>query len=294
MPHSAFSAASFARGSRTFLQGFGQIMLQESAATGFLFLLGIFANSPLMAVGAMIGAASGWLCAGILGCEPSDTSRGWYGYNGALVGIALLFFHEPHVPLFLLIIAGGALSTVLMRMMLVFADRVPPYTAPFILATWLLLPVAEVTQMAENPSLPPTADGGTFIAVMHGIGQVMFQEYWVSGILFFIGLLVFSPNAAAWALMGSALGVTAAHIMGYPEDLILAGSYGFNASLSGIAIAGKFRTGGLAALAAITLSVILTRGFQLASLPALTAPFVLATWAVIALAWLIDRRSDPA
>ncbi|MBP7143365.1 MAG: urea transporter [Opitutaceae bacterium] len=80
-----------------------------------------------------------------------------------------------------------------------------------------------------------------------------------------------------------------------PEDRqVGACLYGFNASLASIALAGRCRDNVLAVLSGIVLSVVLTRGFQLTPVPALTAPFVLSTWLVILATefWYTVRRTE--
>lgn len=268
--------------SRTFLRGFGQIMLQESAVTGLLFLVGIFANSRLMGMGALVGAIAGVLAARSLRYSPTELNRGWYGFNGALVGAALLCFHKPDVMTFVLVVAGGALSTLLMHVIAARTGRLPPYTAPFVLSAWLMLLIARGIGIATAAVATPVAHEAEIFAIAHGVGQVMFQEYWVSGALFVIGIGACSLQAATWAVIGSALGMTTAGVLGYPPDLIGAGIYGFNASLVAIALAGRYKDNVVAVLSGIVLSVIVTRGFQFTPVPALTAPFVLSTWLVIA------------
>jgi len=280
---------------RSFLRGFGQIMLQESAATGLIFLAGIVVNSRWMAVGSVVGAVAGVGCARLLRYESSDVSRGWYGFNGALVGIALLFFHEPGVMSLFLVLVGGALSALLMHAMLGRGDRLPPYTAPFILAAWLMMLIAHAIGVPVGTFAAFPASNDEFFVVARGVGQVMFQDYWISGVLFIVGIAACSVHAAAWAVMGAALGMVAARALGYPSELIAAGLFGFNASLTAIALAGRFRNHALAMLSGIILSVLITRAFQLTPVPSLTAPFVLATWLVIAASWLgRGKRAKPA
>lgn len=269
-----------------FLNGIGQIMLQPSAAAGALFLAGIWAASPLMALGGVVGALAGMLTAWLSGFSREDIGQGLYGFNGALVGIALLFNHVPDVPCYLLIVLGSALSSLLMRLMLRRADRLPPYTAPFVLSAWAMLALADWYGI-EGAGLGSTATPhGDAFAVLRGLGQVMFQESWITGAWFAAGLLLHSRQAAAWALIGSTIGLVAARGLGYPQALADAGVFGFNAVLAGIALGAAFRDRAMLALAGIVLSVLLLRAFELAGLPALTAPFVLSTWFVI----VLERR----
>ncbi|HNR98347.1 MAG TPA: urea transporter [Planctomycetota bacterium] len=272
-------------GTVVFLRGFGQIMLQPSALTGALFLAGICTNSWLLAAGALAGALAGVVTAMLCGFKPAEISQGIYGFNGALVGIALLVFHAPGALCWLLIAAGGALSTLIMRVMLRRAEFLPPFTAPFILAAWAMLALAHSAGIeAAALGRPPSHPGDVF-AVFRGLGQVMFQESWIAGAVFSIGLLLHSRQAAAWGVIGSAVGLLAARGLGCPEALLDAGIFGFNGALAGIALGSAFRDNAMMPLAGAVLSAAITRGFQLAGIPALTAPFVLATWAAI----LADR-----
>jgi urea transporter len=76
------------------------------------------------------------------------------------------------------------------------------------------------------------------------------------------------------------------------------GLYGYNATLAAIALF-LWRRSAIPPLLGILLSVPLTEMIPRVGLPALTAPFVLATWLVLMLGWLegkyLERRvSSPA
>lgn len=266
----------------SFLNGFGQIMLQESALTGVLFLVGIGINSGWMALGGVAGALAGMATARVCGFASTDIARGLYGFNGALVGIAMLYFHAPGLYSVLLLLLGAALSTVVMRAMLRWTDGPPPFTAPFIVATWAMLAVA--TTLGVVPGSPPGAPGpgGDIVAVLRGLGQVMFQDSWVTGIILAVALAVHSRPAAAWAVIGSAIGLVTARGLGYPPDLAAAGVFGFNAALAAIALGSTFPGNAMMPLTGAVLSTVIARWFQLAGAPALTAPFVLSAWVVVA------------
>ncbi|NLX18801.1 MAG: urea transporter [Desulfobulbus sp.] len=222
------------------LNGFGQIMLQRSARAGFLFIAGIWAHSWVMALGAVLGALTGSITAYLCRCRPEDIRAGLYGFNGCLVGIALSFFYAPGMGNVLFIATGGALSALVMRRMLNWKKHLPPYTAPFIVVTWALLPVGELFGLnpAVTATLNPAGDGFT---VLRGLGQVMFQDYWITGLIFTAGLALHSRQATAWALIGSAVGLIAARSLGFPENLAVAGVFSFNGVLTGIALSDRFQ-----------------------------------------------------
>jgi urea transporter len=66
------------------------------------------------------------------------------------------------------------------------------------------------------------------------------------------------------------------------------GLYGYNATLAAVALF-LWRRSLIPPLLGILLSVPITELVPMLGLPALTAPFVLATWIVLGLGWLDER-----
>ena len=124
---------------------------------------------------------------------------------------------------------------------------------------------------------------------MRGVSQIFFQDYWLSGAVFIVGLVLHSYKVAIWAVIGSIAGMLIARFFHFPEGSILMGLYGFNASLTAISIAERYikqyqqssyqKT--LPIFLGIILSVLITRAFEYVDIPPLTTPFVLASWIVI-------------
>ncbi|QDV32602.1 urea transporter [Tautonia plasticadhaerens] len=289
------------------LRGIGQVFFQENALTGACFALGIALSSPPMAVGAVIGSAIGWATARVLRFDPAGVSAGSFGFNSALVGIATLFFFRP-----------GALSVVLLAVGCVVAAWVtrvvrrsvpfPTYTGPFIVTTWAVFFLGKAMGVEPagpgyGPLVPNLAVGAGLEAIFHGIGQVMFQASLWTGILFLVGIALNDRGHAGWVLVASILGMLVA---GYhvdaamraldPEQLverdqfetIRLGLFGYNATLAAVALS-LWRRSLIPPLLGLLLSVPLTEFIPRLGLPALTAPFVLATWIVLALGWLDAR-----
>ena len=272
----------------SFLCSFSQIMLQRSAVTGLLFIVGIGINSPTMLFGATTAVISALLVAQLFQFNTYAISNGLYGFNAALVGTAVFFFLPVNIFSFSLVILGGVVSTVIMHFMLHFTaaklSGFPAFTAPFIISTWLLLLL--INAVGIDTTVIKVADNseGDIYAIIRGIGQIMLQGYWLSGIAFIAGLVLHSYKSATWAIIGSVAGLFIARIFHFPEELALQGLYGFNASLTAIALAARFSNKQWPIVIGIVLSVLLTRAFELLSIAALTAPFVLASWLVIGLA----------
>lgn len=300
------------------LRGIGQVMFQNNAYSGLLFVGGIFVNSPLFALGALIGAAVSTATAMGLGLPRAEVRAGLYGFNGALVAIALLFYLRPDVWLWGCVVLAGAGSTVLMAALtqLLGPWRVPALTAPFVFGTMpLLLASTRWDRLQATPMLPPAAlpealvvDGVVSAATVvqglfNGIGQVFFQGSVASGLCFAVGLLIASRSACVAALLGSLAGLLVAAALGAAEPALRAGLYGFNSVLVAIALAGVFLVVDrfsiayalLGAIAAAIAFAALSAALQPLGLPTLTLPFVLVTWVFLFAAPRLGRlRAAPA
>jgi len=265
------------------LRGMGQIMLQDNALTGALFLLGILANSWQMLLCALLGVASGTAAAYLLKYDKKETAHGLYGFNAALVGVGLLFFFQPSAMLIALIIAGSALSTMIMNFM--HRRKMSPYTFPFILSTWIIIALAAATGILApqppSPAAPALLDITSALSM--SLSQVMFQANILTGALFLAAILANSRANALYALLGSLVGMLAALALSFPLGLISIGIFGYNGVLCGIAFAGGKKRALTFAIASSALSVLIISAFSAYGIPALTAPFVFSTWIMLAL-----------
>jgi urea transporter len=244
-----------------------------------------------MAVGVLAGSAIGTATAWAFKFDKAEIAAGLYGFNSALVGIATLFFFRPSVISIGLLILGCVVAaplTWLMRRHVPF----PTYTTPFILTTWGLyfLGLALGAGQVEPSSEPFTA--GFLAAVGHGIGQVMFQACIWTALLFLIGIAISNWQHALWVIAGSLLGmVVGIYHHDSAEEVAALGLYGYNATLAAIALF-LWRRSLVWPFLGILLSVPLTEYAPNLPLPALTAPFVLATWLVLALGWFERKLSE--
>ena len=118
-----------------------------------------------------------------------------------------------------------------------------------------------------------------------GIGQVMFQNNALSGLLMLIGIFLNSWQMGILALSGNIISTLTAHFSGYGRDDIKNGLYGFNGTLVGIAV-GVFMELSLGSLllmvVAACISTWIARLLNLQrSLPGFTAPFILSVWMLL-------------
>ena len=287
---------------RSVLRGVGQVFFQENALTGGCFLVGIALSSPLMALGGAVGVIIGTAAARLLKFDESEVTAGIYGFNSTLVGIATMFFFRPGVMSGLLLLAGCVAATVLTWLA---RNHVPfpTYTAPFIVTTWVLFFLGKALSVSPVEPGGPLEGAGVIQAVAHGVSQVMFQASLWTGLLFLVGIALNNWEHAVWVLTGSIVGMivgsyhaTAAARVLDPESLVerglldnvALGLYGYNATLAAVALF-LWRRSLIPPLLGMLLSVLLTDLVPMLGLPALTTPFVLVTWLVLALGWL-DRR----
>ena len=265
------------------LRGMSQIFLLNNVTTGILFLAGICYNSRLMGVGAIIGVLIGTLTALFLKYDKNDIRLGLYGYNGALVGLALICFFGFSIPSVIALIFGSMLSSIIRKVM--STGKLPPYTAPFIISTWIVMSLLIIFDIIplQAAHVPDARNVEIIPAVSKGMGQVIFQENIISGIIVFIGIFVSSRISAFSALLGSSIGVVVPFVFSFPLNMINIGMFGFNAVLCSIALSNKNWNSVILATGSGIVSVFITYGIMHLGIITLTAPFVLSTWLILLL-----------
>lgn len=286
------------------LRGIGQVLLQNNSYAGLLFLLGIWVNSPLFAAAALLGAVAATATAQMLGGARALLRDGMYGFNGALVAIALLYFLAPNALTWVCVVLAAAASSVLLAALLAAfnAWRLPVLTAPFVLvALCVFLASArfgrlQTTQLLPTAGLPSAATiegvvewGTLWQGALNGIGQVFFQQNPLSGVLFLLGLLLGSRAACLLALGGAVVGLLVGWGMGAAEPALRAGGYGFNSALAALAVGAVFFPRGAARLGFAALAAVLAAFVHAAlsamleplGMPAMTSAFVLVTWVCV-------------
>jgi urea transporter len=295
----------------TLLRGVGQVMFQNNPLTGLLFLVGIAVNSLKFGGAGLLGLAASTLAAHLLGADRALIRAGLFGFNGILVGIALAFFFEFDLLLAVYIVLGAVVSTIVMMALINLLGpwEMPALTAPFVLTTWLMLfavyqfgflhPTELIAPATPDPAASvqtelrelATGTGGLTAANLahgffRGVGEVMFEDNLLTGVIFLAAIAVNSRISAAFAALGSAVGLLTALALGGEGFTAYHGLYGFNAVLCAIAIGGLFFVltwkSAVYALLAAAFSVVAFAGIAVLlspiGMPALTAPFVLTTW----------------
>lgn len=294
------------------LRGIGQVMLQSNSRAGLLFLIGIFYNSMLFGWAVLLGATASTATAVLLEVNRPRVRDGSFGFNGALVAIALLYFLEPGILTWGYVALAAACTTVIMAALLHLLDtwKIPVLTAPFVFTTlFFILACARFGRLHSTDVLPTaglpkaaTVEGivtaSTVVeGLFTGVAQVFFQGNAITGIFFAVGLLISSRVACVAALLGSFGGLLVAWGMGAAEPAIRSGAFGFNSVLTAIALGSGFFVLNVASAAYGTLAVVTTAvvfaamsaALEPLGMPALTSPFVLVVWLFLLASPLFQR-----
>ena len=288
------------------LRGAGQVMLQDNPLTGLLFIIGIVwgafaAGNVAVAIGAVVGLIVSTLTAIFLNTERKSLQQGMYGFNGMLVGVAVPTMLANSPSMWLLLLLGAAVSTVVMLAVsqVMKLWHAPALTFPFVLTTWFLTLAAYsfghvgIAAMGP-PALPAVAtaaavemDAAFFVTSwLKGPAQVFLIGNVVTGLIFIAALLLNSVWSAVFALAGSAVSIIFAVLMGASASEVHAGLYSFSAVLTAIALGCVFHKPSwrvaLFALLGTVFTVIVQGALDAAvsplGIPTFTAPFVFVTW----------------
>jgi urea transporter len=290
------------------LRGISQVVFQNNLLTGLVILGAIFYNSGAYGVSCILGTVTATVTAFLLVADRNLIKGGLYGFNGALLGIGLNAYlsrnftagQYPEWRLYLYIVFGAAFTTVIFAALLdTFGlAKVPALTAPFVLAAWLsIFAVLRFSHFHPGPlliaSLPHPFTGPThaytwttwYKGVGKGIGEVFFQDNWITGYAILFGIFLNTRIGAFMALLGSVLAVGTAIVLGAPEATIQLGLYGFNAVLTAIALGGFFLVlnlrGFLYAVFGIFVTIWVWAAINVAlspiGMPTFTSAFVIVT-----------------
>ncbi len=270
---------------QTIFRGIGQVMFQNNIYSGILFLGGVFYNSLLFGLAALLGTIVSTTSAQILRYPKEDIQNGLYGFNGTLTGIAVLYFFEVNLITILALIVGAILSTVVMTLL---KKIIPPFTAPFVMVTWFvvysLFFVFNFPLISSSEPIRNAID--ILFASSNSFGQVMLQENIITGLFFLLGILVNNKLMAIYAIYAAVLGSLTGWLFSQPFSTINAGLMGYNAILCAIALTGKRGQDFLWITIAIVFSTFLNIGLSMMGVITLTAPFVVVTWVI----WKLKQK----
>lgn len=285
---------------RTVLRSVGQIVLQRHAGTGACLLAALAIGDPRLACAALIGATAANVCAVLAGHADDAIRDGLAGFNGALAALAAFtLIGDAPTALAVALLAASAsawLGVPLARRL--GRSGLSVYSAPCLLATWAWLALRSGAPLtpALDASLAAPHSAWLFVArgvngVLSGVAQSEFASGAPAGLLVLAGIVLSSRRAACFALGGAALASAVELACGTPPASFDAGLAGFNGALAALA---TLTLGTRAAFYATMLAAALHLAAMRCGLPAMTAPFVLASWCAHCAAQALTRTRRDA
>ena len=293
------------------LRGIGQVVFQNNPLTGLVILSGILINSWIYAMVCLLGTTAATLTAIILKADRNLVRDGLYGFNGCLVALSLVAFTSadfrsgavPSAAMIIYLICGTAFTTIAFAATaaVMAPYRVPPLTMPFVFVGWLLLlailkfdaieagPMAKPVSPEQFSYTVPYILPTWYMGIGTAIGQIYFQDNWITGYVILVGIAVNSRVTAMMGLIGACVGAIVAAAFGGPEGAIRDGLFGYNAALTAMALGGIFivlnwRSFAYAVFGAI-MSTWLWSSIAIflkpIGMPVLTSTFVLVTWVML-------------
>ncbi len=293
------------------LRGIGQVVFQNNPLSGLIILLGILFNSWIYALICLVGVIASTLTALLLKADKALVRDGLYGFNGCLVALALIAFTSadfqsgalPSPAMAVYLVCGAAFSTLAFAAIgaVMAPYKVAPLTMPFVLVGWLLLfailkfdaidagpmakPVSPEQFSYAAPYLLPT----WYMGIGTAIGQIFFQDNWITGYIILSAIALNSHISAMMGLLGATTGALVAALFGGPEGAIRDGLFGYNAALTAMALGGFFLVLNwssffyalFGAVIATWLWASVAIFLKPIGMPVLTSTFVIVTWIML-------------
>jgi urea transporter len=294
------------------LRGIGQVVFQNNPVSGAVILAAIFYNSWIYGTVCLFGTVISTVTALLFKADKGMIKDGLFGFNGALIAIALVAYTSsdftsgslPNIHLWLYIVLSAAFATVIVPAFgaLLAPHKVPGLTMPFVLATWFFLgALLQFSTIDVSNALKPTSPSDftgpqpdyTWLTWFHGItmgvSEIFFQDNWVTGVIILIGIAINTRIGALMALLGSTLAVGVGVFYGAHDEAIRDGLFGYNAALTAMALGGFFLVLNVPGFIYTVLGVLVTARvwaslgifLEPSGMPVLTSAFVFVTWLML-------------
>ena len=293
------------------LRGIGQVVFQNNPLSGLIILLALFFNSWIYGAICVLGVVVATATALLLKADKGLIRDGLFGFNGALVGLALVAFTSadfrtgavPSFHMTIYIVCAAAMTTIAFSTIatLLGPHKVAALTSPFVLVGWLFLfAVLKFAAIEAGPLAKPVSpdqyDAAIayalptwYMGIGNAIGQIFFQDNWIAGYLIVIGIAINSRISAGMALIGAAGAALVAVVFGGPEGAIRDGLFGYNAALTAIALGGFFLVLTWRSFVYTLFGIVVTTWLWASiaiflkpiGMPVLTSTFVLVTWLML-------------
>ena len=230
------------------LSGFAQIAFNDNSFSGLLMVVAVALAYPVQAVSGVVCVATATLLSWLLGVPRGLVRCGLYGFNAALLGLALPVAVFPGqgvtAQVLLYAVIGGALTVLLTAALSSFfsAYNVSPLSMAYCVSMLLMVPAGVLMgTLGASKAAPAVAalvtEGAAWApaefltACLAGVAQVLWVETPYVGVLYLVAVAFASRVDVVLSVVGALVGTGTAIALGIPKDSIMLGLYGYNAVL---------------------------------------------------------------
>ncbi len=260
------------------MSGIAEVIVQSHPVAGTYILLAIFIHSWQMAIGALCATIIATAFSLVIKIDRKDIALGLYGYNATLIGIAFVYFFQITFFSFIIFFVSCLLS-VYISLWIPKYLKIPTFTAPFVLITWLIILLQDQLFLLPAGNTLNFYNNIYTFGLGEAVGQVYLQGNGITGVIILFAILLYSKAGFYWAMAATCLTWLIANALNYPAANIESGLYGFSAVLTAIALQNIKPI--IFPVSGIIITVFVTQAFIVSGWPSLTAPFVLVSWVIV-------------
>lgn len=283
------------------LSGFAQIAFNDNSFSGLVMIAAVALVCPAQAFSGVVAALAATLVAGAAGVPRQLVRGGLYGFNAALVGLALPVAVFPGqgvtVQMVLYALVGGMLTVFLTAGLgaLLSPSGVPALSLPYCVAMLVLVSasVACGSLGASRVAPMPAGLAGApspwtplefLSASLAGIAQVLWVEEPAAGVMYLVAISFASRVDVLSSVVGALVGTAVAVALGLPKGDVSIGLYGYNAVLLMKVMARGFKIEARSCVLAVACAgatVLVAAGLRVIFAPTGIATF--AAWPYVAI-----------
>jgi len=287
------------------LYSYSQIFFSNRKWFGLVALISTFI-SPQFGLAALLGVILSNLIAYWLKFDTFKIRSGFYGFNGILFGLAIIYYFRMdfQILLFLIIfIAIAFLISAVLENYLAVALNLPGLSLPFIITLYIFL-IFLTNYNSPVPSLHASGDSEILNQLPYGIqayfksvALILFQPNILSGIILVTGILFFSRILFLLSILGFTVNYISLSLIfpHYSESLLIL--TGFNSVLTAFALGGSLILPSRKSFILVIISsigVVILTGFFIklfgqSILPILVLPF---NFIVLSVIYMLKFRKD--
>ena len=260
------------------MSGIAEVIVQSHPVAGTYIFLAIFIHSWQMAIGALCATVIATAFSLVIKIDRKDIALGLYGYNATLIGIAFVYFFQITFFSFIIFFVSCLLS-VYISLWIPKYLKIPTFTAPFVLITWLIILLQDLLYLLPAGNTLNFHNNIYTFGLGEAVGQVYLQGNGITGVIILFAILLYSKTGFFWAMAATCLTWLIANALNYPAANIESGLYGFSAVLTAIALQNIKPI--IFPISGIIITVFVTQAFIVSGWPSLTAPFVLVSWVIV-------------